>query len=65
METIYTMIARIYTGMYERDETEDVGAGLVEYTLIVALISHRGRSTIDASALGSAMSSRITTPTRF
>ena len=31
METIYTMIARLYTGMYDRIETEDVGAGFVEY----------------------------------
>ena len=39
METIYTMIARFYTGMYERDENEDVGAGLVEYALLVVLIA--------------------------
>jgi len=38
METIYTMIARFYTGMYERDESEDTGAGMVEYALLVALI---------------------------
>ena len=39
METIYTMIARFYAGMYERDETEDTGAGMVEYGLLVALIA--------------------------
>lgn len=39
METIYTMIARFYAGMYERDETEDVGAGIVEYALLVAFIA--------------------------
>lgn len=39
METIYTMIARFYTGMYERDENEDVGAGIVEYALLVAFIA--------------------------
>lgn len=39
METIYMMIARFYTGMYERDENEDVGAGIVEYALLVAFIA--------------------------
>jgi len=39
METIYTMIARFYAGMYERDENEDVGAGIVEYALLVAFIA--------------------------
>ena len=39
METIYTMIARFYAGMYERDESEDVGAGFVEYALLVSLIA--------------------------
>lgn len=39
METIYTMIARFYAGMYERDESEDTGAGILEYALLVALIA--------------------------
>jgi Flp pilus assembly pilin Flp len=39
MEKIYTMMATFFAGMYERDESEDVGAGLVEYALLVFLIS--------------------------
>lgn len=39
METIYTMIAKFYAGMYDRDESHDEGATVVEYALIVALIS--------------------------
>jgi pilus assembly protein Flp/PilA len=33
------MVATFFAGMYERDESEDVGAGLVEYALLVALIA--------------------------
>jgi Flp pilus assembly pilin Flp len=39
MEKIYTMMATFFAGMYERDESEDVGAGLVEYALLVFLVS--------------------------
>ena len=38
MEKIYTMMAVFFTGMYDRDESEDRGAGMVEYALLVALI---------------------------
>jgi len=38
MDKIYTLIASFYTGMYDRDESEDRGAGMVEYALLVALI---------------------------
>ena len=38
MDKIYTLIASLYTGMYDRDESEDRGAGMVEYALLVALI---------------------------
>ena len=38
MDKIYTLIAALYTGMYDRDESEDRGAGMVEYALLVALI---------------------------
>ena len=38
MDKIYTLIASLYTGMYARDESEDHGAGMVEYALLVALI---------------------------
>jgi pilus assembly protein Flp/PilA len=42
VDTIYTMIARIVTGdfeMLEYDEDKDVGAGIVEYALLVAFIA--------------------------
>ena len=38
MDKIYTLIASLYTGMYDRDESEDRGAGMVEYALLVALV---------------------------
>ena len=38
MDKIYTLIAALYTGMYDRDESEDRGAGMVEYALLVALV---------------------------
>jgi Flp pilus assembly pilin Flp len=38
MDKIYTLIAALYTGMYDRDESEDLGAGMVEYALLVALV---------------------------
>ena len=38
MDKIYTLIAAFYTGMYDRDESEDRGAGMVEYALLVALV---------------------------
>ena len=38
MDKIFTLIASFYTGMYDRDESEDRGAGMVEYALLVALI---------------------------
>ena len=38
MDKIYTLIAALYTGMYGRDESEDRGAGMVEYALLVALV---------------------------
>ncbi len=38
MDKIYTLIASFYTGMYDREESEDRGAGMVEYALLVALI---------------------------
>jgi len=38
MDKIYTLIASFYTGMYDRDESEDRGAGMVEYSLLVALV---------------------------
>jgi Flp pilus assembly pilin Flp len=38
MDKIYTLMAALYTGMYDRDESEDRGAGMVEYALLVALI---------------------------
>ncbi len=38
MDKIYTLIASFYTGMYDRDESEDRGAGMVEYALLVALV---------------------------
>jgi pilus assembly protein Flp/PilA len=39
MEKIYTMMAVFLTGMYNRDESEDRGAGILEYALLVALIA--------------------------
>ena len=38
MDKIYTLMASLYTGVYDRDESEDRGAGMVEYALLVALI---------------------------
>ena len=38
MDKINTLIASLYTGMYDRDESEDRGAGMVEYALLVALV---------------------------
>jgi Flp pilus assembly pilin Flp len=38
MDKMYTLIASFYTGMYDRDESEDRGAGMVEYALLVALV---------------------------
>jgi Flp pilus assembly pilin Flp len=38
MDKIFTLIASFYTGMYDRDESEDRGAGMVEYALLVALV---------------------------
>jgi Flp pilus assembly pilin Flp len=38
MDKIYTMMAVFFTGMYDRDESDDRGAGMVEYALLVALI---------------------------
>jgi len=38
MDKIYTLMAALYTGIYDRDESEDRGAGMVEYALLVALI---------------------------
>ena len=39
MEKLYTMMAAFFTGMYDRDESEDRGAGIVEYALLVAFIA--------------------------
>jgi pilus assembly protein Flp/PilA len=39
MDKIYTMMATFFAGMYDRDESEDRGAGIVEYALLVALIA--------------------------
>jgi pilus assembly protein Flp/PilA len=39
MEKIYTMMATFFAGMYDRDESEDRGAGIVEYALLVAFIA--------------------------
>lgn len=39
MDKIFTLISALYTGMYDRDETEDRGAGIVEYGLLVAFIA--------------------------
>ena len=38
MDKIYTLMTALYTGMYDRDESEDRGAGMVEYALLVALV---------------------------
>ena len=38
MDKIYTLMAALYTGIYDRDESEDRGAGMVEYALLVALV---------------------------
>ena len=38
MDKIFTLMAALYTGMYDRDESEDRGAGMVEYALLVALV---------------------------
>jgi Flp pilus assembly pilin Flp len=38
MDKIYTLIASLYTGMYDRDESDDRGAGMTEYALLVALV---------------------------
>ena len=38
MDKIYALMTALYTGMYDRDESEDRGAGMVEYALLVALI---------------------------
>lgn len=39
MEKFYTMMAMFFAGMYDHDDSEDRGATVVEYALIVALIS--------------------------
>ena len=38
MDKIFTLMSALYTGMYDRDQSEDRGAGMVEYALLVALI---------------------------
>lgn len=38
MDKIYTLMAALYAGIYDRDESEDRGAGMVEYALLVALV---------------------------
>jgi Flp pilus assembly pilin Flp len=38
MDKIYALMTALYTGMYDRDESEDRGAGMVEYALLVALV---------------------------
>lgn len=38
MDKIYALMTALYTGVYDRDESEDRGAGMVEYALLVALI---------------------------
>jgi Flp pilus assembly pilin Flp len=38
MDKIYALMTALYSGMYDRDESEDRGAGMVEYALLVALI---------------------------
>lgn len=38
MDKVFTLMAALYTGMYDRDESEDRGAGMVEYALLVALV---------------------------
>lgn len=39
MDKIYALMTALYTGMYDRDESEDRGAGILEYALLVALIA--------------------------
>ena len=39
MDKIFTLMSALYTGMYDRDESEDRGAGIVEYGLLVAFIA--------------------------
>ena len=48
MDKIYTLIASLYTGMYDRDESEDRGAGMVEYALLVALVGVLLIGTLEA-----------------
>jgi Flp pilus assembly pilin Flp len=59
MDKIFTLIASLYTGMYARDESEDRGAGMVEYALLVALIGVVLIATINplTSAIGSTFTS--------
>jgi Flp pilus assembly pilin Flp len=38
MDKIYALMTALYTGIYDRDENEDRGAGMVEYALLVALV---------------------------
>jgi Flp pilus assembly pilin Flp len=38
MDKIYALMTALYTGMYDREESEDRGAGMVEYALLVALV---------------------------
>jgi pilus assembly protein Flp/PilA len=39
MNKVYVAIASFFAGMYERDEAQDRGAGIVEYGLLVAFIA--------------------------
>jgi pilus assembly protein Flp/PilA len=39
MDKIYTMMATFFAGMYDRTDSEDRGAGILEYALLVALIA--------------------------
>jgi pilus assembly protein Flp/PilA len=50
MEKMYTMLTAFYTAMYARDESEDRGAGMVEYALLVAVIALV--AVVGATALG-------------
>lgn len=52
MDKIFTLMTALYTGMYDRDESEDRGAGMVEYALLVALVGVALIATLGLLATG-------------